>query len=290
MKNFKQPLALFVLVFSLLFFKNGIAQDRSIAITMDDLPFVGEGANFHLNLIIDCIKKNNIPVTGFMIGESVGSKTWPVLERFREVAKGLGNHTYTHPSLDQMNAEAYIDEIAHTDRKLQALITQPKYFRYPYLAMAAGDKKENVLDYLAFHHYQVAPVTIDSKDFIFNQQLLAVPELERREFIKQLEPVYLDYILIQTRDAEQFNRAHHFENRAQILLIHANLLNAYLLCDIIQLYKELGYRFVSLKDALTTFPPTHRTHNSSFDENSAIVTSLNNDGIDTKIEEFKIWD
>lgn len=286
--NLKKTLLLLLL--SLLFFKNGIAEERIIAITMDDLPFVGEGAIFNLNLIIDCIQKNNIPVTGFMIGESVGPKTWPVLERFREVGKSLGNHTYTHPSLDQMDVDTYIQEIARTDHKLQSLITEPKYFRYPYLAMGKGLKREKVLNYLASQNYHVAPVNIDSKDFIFNQQLLAVPEIERREFIKKLEPVYLDYILIQTLNAEQFNRANHFENRAQILLIHANLLNAYLLGDIIELYKELGYRFVSLKEALNTLPSPDRKSISSINENSEVIALENNDWIDTKIEEFKLWD
>ena len=282
----KTIIALFFLLLSSI----GIAHIRAIAITIVDLPFVGEGANFHLNLIIDCIEKNHIPVTGFIIGESAGPNTWPTLERFRQVGKGLGNHTYTHPSLDQRDADTYIEEIAHTDQKLKSLLTSPKYFRYPYLAMGKGAKKEQVLDYLATDDYRIAPVTIDSKDFVFNQQLLAVPELERREFLKELAPVYLDYILIQTIDAEKYNRANHFENRAQILLIHANLLNAYMLCEIINLYKELDYHFVSLEDALNTFPiPTSKTLpiNTEIPEP---ITAENNDGIDTKIEEFKLWD
>ncbi len=272
----------------LLLIKNCIAQERTIAITLDDLPFVGEGANFHLNLIIDCIEKNNIPVTGFIIGEKVAPKTWPVLERFRNVGQGLGNHTFSHSSLDQMDAATYIQEIARTDDKIRPLLTEPKYFRYPYLAMGHGSKKEAVLNYLAQQNYHVAPITIDSKDFIFNQQLLATPEIERRDFLKELAPVYLDYILIQTLDAEQFNRANHFQNRAQILLIHANLLNAYMLCDIINLYKALGYRFVSLEKALQTFPLNHRMRTHAAKLN--ITTPKTNDTINHQIEEFQIWD
>lgn len=286
----KKLTLLFFVVF-LLFFKNCIAQERAIAITIDDLPFVGEGANFHLNLIIDCIKNNNIPVTGFIIGESAGPKTWPVLERFRDVSKSLGNHTYTHISLDQVDAKTYIEEIARTEHKLQSLLTKPRYFRYPYLAMGHGAKKEAVLDYLSSQNYHVAPITIDSKDFVFNQQLLATPELNRWDFIKELAPVYLDYILIQTLDAEQFNRANHFENRAQILLIHANLLNAYMLFDIIKLYKELGYRFVSLEEALSTFPsPRKKSTVIAPDEIKNVITHENNDSIDTQIETFQSWD
>src|SRR3990167_687447 len=238
-------------MFFVLYVKYCIAEERTIAMTIDDLPFVGEEADFHLNLIIDCIQKNNIPVTGFVIGERVGPKTWSVLERFRDIAKGLGNHTFTHPNLNKLSTAAYIDEIARTEAKLYPLLTYPKYFRYPYLAMGSGEKKEAILNYLVAHHYQIAPVTIDSKDFKFNQQLLAVPELMRRALFKELAPVYLDYLFIQTLDAEKTNRVNHVENRSQILLIHANLLNAYMLCDIIKLYQALGYRFVSLEEALT---------------------------------------
>ena len=279
-------------MFWLAFNQPSFAQERLIAITIDDLPFVGESKNFHLNLIIDCIEKNHIPVTGFIIADTVNTANWPVLERFRASGNSLGNHTLSHLSINQVDTAGYINQIAKADAILNPVLTHPKFFRYPYLAMGTGEKKEQVLDFLASNNYHVAPVTIDSKDFVFNQQLLSAPELERREFIKDLIPVYLDYILLQTLDAEKFNRSNHFENRAQILLIHANLLNAYVLCDIIQLYKELGYRFVSLEDALDTFPKTtkHKPSNTQTPIKRANPPSTIPDTIDNDIETFKVWD
>ena len=41
----------------------------------------------------------------------------------------------------------------------------------------------------------------------------------------------------------------------QILLIHANLLNSYLLGDVIQLYKQNGYKFITLTEALENPAP-----------------------------------
>ena len=284
---------LILLLLSTVFFNPCMAQQRTIAITIDDLPFVGEEKNFHLNLIIDCIQKNQIPVTGFIIAETVKANNWPALERFRNTGNGLGNHTLTHLSLNQVDAVSYIDNIAEADRILKPVLTQPKYFRYPYLAIGKGEKKEQVLDYLVASNYHVAPVTIDTKDFVFNQQLLAVPEIERREFIEELIPVYLDYILLQTLDAEQFNRSIHHVDRAQILLIHANLLNAYVLGDIIKLYKKLGYRFVSLEQALSTFPsPNFRNkrNQKKSDEKHNEAKESTGTNPDSPIEEFKVWD
>ena len=41
----------------------------------------------------------------------------------------------------------------------------------------------------------------------------------------------------------------------QILLVHANLLNSHFLGDVIQMYKNNGYRFISLTEALANTAP-----------------------------------
>lgn len=266
----------------LLFAPQTIGMNRQIAITIDDLPFVGDEPNFHLNKIIDCIQQYHIPVTGFVIGASVRPSNMPVLERFRAVGLSLGNHTYSHADFSRWSADDYIADIDKADAILHPLLSQPKYFRYPYLAMGQGEKKEAVSRYLQQQGYHVAPVTIDSKDFMFNQQLYSVPEMDRRNFLNELKPVYLDYLLIQTQDAESRNLLSHQPDKAQILLIHANLLNAYVLEDIIKFYQHLGYTFVSLQQALSTFntSPSHGNLQSTDHLSS----------LDVKIEKFVEWD
>jgi peptidoglycan/xylan/chitin deacetylase (PgdA/CDA1 family) len=247
-------LLLLILTISGLFsqaFAEQNTESPSIAITIDDLPFVGEGKNFHLNMIIDTIKSEEIPATGFVIAGNVRAENWPVLRKFKDAGLGIGNHTLTHANANQMSTDSYIQQIDEADRLLSTMLTKPKYFRFPYLATGQGEKKQNIEAYLASKHYHVAPITIDSKDFIFNQLLLSVPELERRHFITVLKPCYLDYIWQQTQLAEEKTRLQKKNNPAQILLIHSNLLNAYVLPDIIKLYREHGYQFVSLKTALT---------------------------------------
>jgi len=229
------------------------AQDRLIALTIDDLPFVGESKNFHLNMIIDSVKASAIPATGFVIAGKISPENWELLRKFREAGFGLGNHTLTHANLNKVDTETYIQEIEKADKILLPVLTEPKYFRYPYLAVSKGVKKDMVADYLISKNYQVAPVTIDSKDFIFNQLLLSVKENERRAFLEVLKPCYLNYIWQQTLQAEEHNRQARKPDQTQILLVHANLLNAYVLPDIINLYKENGFTFVSLQGALKTF-------------------------------------
>lgn len=253
---------------------------RLVAITIDDLPFVGESKNFHLNKIIETLKANGVPVTGFVIASEVTENNMPMLQKFRDAGFGVGNHTLTHANLNRMDTQAYIDEIKQADKILKPVLTRPKYFRFPYLVVGQGEKKERVMNYLALKHYHVAPITIDSRDFVFNQLLMSVPEKERRFFMGVLKPCYIDFIWEQTLKAEEHNRVIHKPDQPQILLIHANLLNAYALEDIINLYRQNGYHFVSLDDALYTAPPG---------KTGSIKRRLKH-FYDTQIEEFVAWD
>lgn len=255
------------------------AQKRLIALTIDDLPFVGEYKNVHLDRFVNLIKENNIPVTGFVIASKVRENNLPMLYKFREAGLGIGNHTFSHINLNKVDTATYIQEIDEADKILSPVLTEPKYFRYPYLAMGKDEKKQQVMNFLEEKNYHIAPITIDSRDFIFNQRLLAVSRDERRSYLEELKVAYLDFIWQQTLLAEKYNRVNHKPGRAQILLIHANILNAYVLTDIINLYREKGYTFISLQDALKTFSPQIK----------AVAVQQKTD-IQNLIEQYFAWD
>ncbi len=235
------------------------AEEREIAITIDDLPFVGSGSSTPASLkrtqdrfmaLVNALVENDVPATGFAIGGAVAKNEWDLMETFRNQGFTIGNHTYTHLNLNAISADRYIADIERADVKLARVMTEPKYFRYPYLAEGKGKKKQKVLDYLAANQYTIAPVTIDSKDYEFNAQLYRVPYRKRAQSITQLKKRYLAYIWQQTLKAEKIAKKTNGQPVKQILLIHANLLNSFCLRDIIELYRSNGYKFISLADAL----------------------------------------
>lgn len=241
---------------------NAFAQNHEIAITIDDLPLVAskmktvgdqQRSTERFMRIIAVLTENKVPATGFVIAGAIEKGQWTFLEQFREAGLSIGNHTYSHYNLNRMNADKYIADIDKADTILTPLLTEPKYFRYPYLAEGSQLTKPKVLDYLNEHHYVVAPVTIDSKDFEFNERLYKVPYRAREAYVNKIKAPYLAYIWKQTLKAEKRNGS---ESAKQILLIHANLLNSYLLGDIIQMYKNNGYTFITLTDALKNPAPS----------------------------------
>jgi len=251
-----------LLLLSCLISPLSFAEDHEIALTIDDLPFVGTNGNDEGNLrrtrerfmnILNSLVVNQIPATGFIIAGSIAKGQWELLEAFRKEGFELGNHTYSHANFNRLTAEEYINEIAKADKVLEPIMTQPKYFRYPYLAEGTGEKKQTVHDYLAANQYTVAPVTIDSKDYQFNGRFVNISWRVRKQYLNQIKQQYLAYIWKQTVKAEKQAKDPHAK---QILLIHANLLNSFCLSDIIQMYKKHGYRFITLDEALTNTAPT----------------------------------
>jgi len=235
------------------------AQEKEIAITIDDLPFVGSAnnnadklkrENERFMLIMQALIDHKVPATGFVIAGSIEKNQWQLLEKFRDEGFILGNHTYSHKSLNNVTADTYINDMDKADTILTPLMIGPKYFRYPYLAESKGEKKQAVYDYLSGHNYKIAPVTIDSKDYKFNAQLFAIPYRLRPQNLNQLKNRYLAYIWSQTLRAEANAKQHNTEGGKQILLIHANLLNSHFLGDIIDMYEKNGYKFITLTQAL----------------------------------------
>ena len=248
-----------LIILAVLTISPSYAVEREIAITIDDLPFVGTNGKDEGNLrrtkqrfmsILTALTDNHVPATGFIIANSIAKGQWELLEEFRKEGFELGNHTYSHANLNRLSAEQYINEISHADEILKPIMTQPKYFRYPYLAEGTGEKKQEIQTYLTNNQYTVAPVTIDSKDYKFNERFLHISWRVRGQYLNSIKQQYLAYIWAQTLKAEK----HSGNNGKQILLIHSNLLNSHCLGDIIAMYKKHGYKFITLGEALKGAP------------------------------------
>ena len=234
------------------------AEEKQVAITIDDLPFVGS-ANYHpgklrrerkrFMKILQAIKERNVPATGFVVAGTIEKNQWDLLNAFAEAGLEVGNHTYSHPNLNRTATHRYIKDIDKADKVLKPILTQPKFFRYPYLAEGRGAKKEQVIEFLHQKGYVVAPVTIDSKDFRFNDRLFSIYWRNRPKHIPRLKRQYLNYIWRQTQRAEKISKQKGRPIR-EILLIHANLINAHAMGDIIDMYQKRGYKIVPLREIL----------------------------------------
>ncbi len=235
----------FVITISVVIFMNFPAktcnpEHRQLAITIDDLPI----ESLYFQKIAQSLKDHKAPAIGFVIANAVNDSNLVDLKQFLKDGFEIGNHSYSHMNLRKNTASSYIADVDHADKILSPLMTGIKYYRYPYLAKARWRKKQRVYDYLAKNHYVIAPITIDSKDYEFNAELMKSPNQSQSEYLKQMKKRYFDFVWQQTLKAEKK------QCTRQILLLHANQLNSYFLNDLLTMFEQHGYHFIRLQDAL----------------------------------------
>jgi len=235
------------------------AQTRQVAITIDDLPRGGDRGPADLDAICSMTKtllqpfqEQKIPVIGFVnegrhqLGES-GLRQ--ILDIWLQAGAELGNHSYSHLDFNNASLPAFTADILKgesiTRTAVAAYGKKLEYFRHPYLhAGITVEAKEGLQLFLDQNGYRIAPVTIDDADYEF-AALYTSPQFHdrvRKEYVPYMESVVAFF---ERRAVEVVGR-----EIPQILLIHASQMNADLMPDLLAMFKQRGYAFVTLKEAL----------------------------------------
>lgn len=97
---------------------------KVIALTFDDGP-----NKAYTNQILEVLKEYNAKATFFVIGENV-KRDPTTLKKVHAEGHEIGNHTFTHPKLQNIDSFTLKKEITQTDKIVMKYITQkPIYFR-----------------------------------------------------------------------------------------------------------------------------------------------------------------
>lgn len=108
--------------------KNTDSKDQpEVALTFDDGPDIR-----YTPLLLDGLKKRNVRVSFFLLGEKV--EQYPELvERMQEEGHLVGNHTYHHVQLDKLNETKAREEILKTNNLIyETTGVYPQYMRPPF--------------------------------------------------------------------------------------------------------------------------------------------------------------
>ena len=244
------------------------AAKREAAVTFDDLPVASAPSNTPgawrdlTQRLVSSIKRNDVPAVGFVIAQKLmkenGPEPWKVdlLKVWIRAGLELGNHTYSHPSLHQVNVETYEKDIMKGDEILRPfLATQGmrlRYFRHPYLQTGRDEAtKASVGTFLQTRGYLVAPVTIDDSDWVFAKAYAKALASNDAEMAARVKSAYLPYMESKVVYFERQSRELLGREVRQILLLHASALNADAFDGIVGMLKGRGYSFIPIERALS---------------------------------------
>jgi peptidoglycan/xylan/chitin deacetylase (PgdA/CDA1 family) len=240
-------------------------QKKYVAFTIDDLPVVEQkdrkARKEITKKLLSELKKEKVPAIGF-VNESKLYKEGKLekaeialLKEWTKQGFELGNHTYSHINLNTVEFEAYKEDVLKGEIVTKDLLNKAgkkmEYFRHPYLrAGMTKEIKEAVDSFLFEKGYKIAPVTIDNSDYIFSSvydKALAKGDIE---LAAKIAESYLAYTDSSFAYYEKLSIRLFSHDIKQVLLIHANRLNADVMFRLIQMMKRRGYEFISLSEAL----------------------------------------
>ena len=244
-----------------------IAQQKMVAITIDDLPFVRMNLFSDKELIqktdnlLTALEKQNAPATGFVNLSKVyksgelDSVRFNLLRQWLHKGFDLGNHTFSHPDYNYVSYNCFINDIEKNEPILNSLLAKyhksMPYFRHPYLHRGNNIAKADSLEeYLLNRNYVEAPVTIDNAEWIFAAAYDSVLKTHNKSSINRVGKEFISYMESKVKYYEGQSDKLFGRNISQILLIHANSLNSDYMDELLLIFVKNGYSFVNLETAL----------------------------------------
>jgi len=262
---------LFVIALSVLFspctFSQAPKLDRQVAVTIDDLPagmadrLPASDITAMTTKLLGTLRDQKIPVVGF-VNEKKLYKLGEVDERIKALQMWLdygfelGNHTFSHMSLNQRELKDWEDDVVQGESVTRMLLTQRKmklrYFRHPYLDTGRDlETRRKAEEFLTQRGYRIAPITLDGWDWAFAGIYEDAKKRNDTALQQQIVKDYLAYHDAVFAYSEQQSAKLVGYEPKQILLLHASNLEADHIGELLDVLRKRGYRFIPLQDALS---------------------------------------
>ena len=167
----------------------------------------------------------------------------------------LGNHTYSHFSLDRVPLNDFEADVLKGEVVTRSLLAArqraPQWFRHPYLETGLTAETRNAFEgWLAQHGYEVAPVTMENSDWMFaypyDEALLGGDQAGAA----RIKAGYLAYTASVMKWYQTAAYALLGRRPAFVFLLHASRLNADAMDDLARELQEDGLKPVSIDTAM----------------------------------------
>lgn len=208
--------------------------------------------------ILAALARHKAPATGFVnqlkveqLGTEQGTT---MLKPWTSGSFDLGNHLYSHSDANTLSVEQIEDEIVRGEATVGPLMKEAgkelEFLRFPY--NHTGDtrgKHDALAAFIAKRGYRLAPCTIDNTDWEFAWAYVKMLARHDDASIAKLRADYLAYTSTEIDYYAALNKRVLGYEPPEIMLLHDNQLNAEMMDEVLALFEQKGYRFVSLAEA-----------------------------------------
>ena len=242
---------------------------RTIAVTFDDLPIASHALENNVpaqrivtKRLLDTLAAFQVPAIGFVNAGrfapngQMEPRRITVLQQWIDAGLELGNHSYSHADFHETSLKAFSADVQYGDSLIRALLLAarkppPAWFRHPYLHTGRDSVTRARFEQgLAAHGYRVAPVTVNTDEYLYASRYDRLAAHHDSAAMRKLAKEYVTYMTdvmgrCEQRSVEIFGR-----EIPQIMLLHANVLNADHFAELARMLVYRGYGFVPIAAAM----------------------------------------
>jgi peptidoglycan/xylan/chitin deacetylase (PgdA/CDA1 family) len=233
------------------------AGEKRIALTFDDVPR-NAGAfmtpDERTTLLIDSLNRTGVEQAAFFVNPGSIAQSNGGAERIaRYVAAGhvLANHTYSHPHLSELSAEAFLADI---DKAAEWLNRQPAnrpWMRYPFLDEGGSDKAKvaAVRAGLAARGLSNGVVTIDASDWGYDDMATQAKAAGKKLDMAALRELWVESHVEAAEYYDDLARRALGRSPVHNLLLHEADVTALYVADLVRALKAKGWTIVTADEA-----------------------------------------
>jgi len=215
--------------------------------------FPGYDLKIWNQMLLDHLKKHDVKAVLFVKGSGMdNAKGASIAQSWDSLGHLIGNHTYSHPyfNSDKISLDVFEAELLKNDSLIRKYKNYTKLFRFPYLKEGNTiEKRDGFRAFLKEQDYKIGHVTIDASDWYIDGRLVKQLKNNPDADLTVFKKFYLDHIVERALFYDSLAFAITGRRINHNLLLHHNLSAALFLDDLIERFKDLGWKIVDVDEA-----------------------------------------
>lgn len=234
------------------------AAEKRVALTFDDVPrFQGafldpdeRAIRLIAGLAEAGVEQAAFFVTAGNLDQPGGEGGEARIRAYAAAGHVLANHSYSHTSLNVVEATDYLADLDRTSAWLADKPNTRAWFRYPYLHEGATqERRDGVRVGLAQRGLMNAYVTIDNYDWAIDNLANEAARQGRAIDREALGELYVETLVQAAEFSDRIALETLGRSTAHVLLLHETDLNAMHIGDLVRGLREAGWTIVTADEA-----------------------------------------
>jgi peptidoglycan/xylan/chitin deacetylase (PgdA/CDA1 family) len=227
---------------------------KEIALTFDDAP-VSSSKHFESSLrtdeLIRKLKLLKVPEVMIFANPCKDEKaSGAQLKKYVDAGHLMGNHTCSHPRLDDVGFSEYSKDAEKADQLLSPLFNGQKFFRFPFLNESKDEKlRDQMRGWLKANGYRNGMVSVDNDDYIVSWAINKAKKTGKKIDYKKVEKIFLDHLLGAVEFYDDLAVKNLGYSPKHVILLHEVDATVMFVDVLVTELRQRGWKIISAKEA-----------------------------------------